>query len=234
MRVPGSKSLTNRAYLCAALAAGTTVIEGALDADDTAAMLDCLAAAGVAVRRDGDDVVVEGSPRLGPATVALDANQSGTTSRFLLPVLAACPGAWVLDGDEQLRARPFAAVVGAVRALGGDVREMAELGCLPLAIGGAALAGGRVAVTGKVTSQFVSALLLAGPLYERGVDLDVEGEIVSAPYVAMTRDVMASFGVEVNGALRVRAGRRPRSPGTVTPRWSPTRRLRRTSWRWRR
>lgn len=213
VRVPGSKSLTNRALLCAGLCAGTTVLRGALAAYDTEAMARCLRAAGVRIDRDGDDVVVTGRAHLednGGAT--LDAGFSGTTSRFLLAVLAATPGTWTLDGDAPLRRRPFEGLLRAVRALGGDVREQGDPGCLPLAITGATLGGGAVEVPGDVTSQFVSALLLAGPCFTGGVDVAATGEVVSWPYVAMTRDVMAKFGVTVHGLSVPPAAYR--SPGT--------------------
>ena len=199
VRVPGSKSLTNRALLCAALCRGRTVLLGALEAEDTDAMIRCLQAAGVHVGWEGDELVVEAHGRLGPSDATLDAGLSGTTSRFLLPVLAASPGTWVLDGAEPLRARPFGPLLDAVRQLGGDVRERGEPGRLPLAIWGTLLEGGPVAVPGDVTSQFVSALLLAGPVLNLGVDISLDGAMVSAPYVRMTRDVMAAFGVKVEG-----------------------------------
>jgi 3-phosphoshikimate 1-carboxyvinyltransferase len=199
VRVPGSKSLTNRALLCASLSRGTTVLLGALEADDTDAMVDCLGRAGVKVGWEDDDLVVQGTGHLGPGDATLDARLSGTTSRFLLPALAASPGTWVLDGEPPLRARPFGGLLDAVRALGGDVRERGAPGCLPLAIWGTLLEGGRVQVAGDVTSQFVSALLLAGPLLDQGLDITVEGPMVSEPYVTMTRSVMEAFGVKVDG-----------------------------------
>ncbi|MEO7557092.1 MAG: 3-phosphoshikimate 1-carboxyvinyltransferase, partial [Acidimicrobiales bacterium] len=200
VRVLGSKSLTNRALLCAGLCDGTTVLGGALAADDTEAMARCLRAAGVEVVWDGADLVVTGRGVLGADGGAiLEAGLSGTTSRFLLPVLAASPGRWTLDGDAPLRRRPFGGLLRAVRALGGDVREEGDPESLPLAIAGATLAGGAVEVPGDVTSQFVSALLLAGPRLTGGVSVAATGDVVSWPYVAMTRQVMADFGVVVHG-----------------------------------
>ncbi|MGI8663216.1 MAG: 3-phosphoshikimate 1-carboxyvinyltransferase [Acidimicrobiales bacterium] len=217
LRVPGSKSLTNRALLCAALSDGTTVLPGALRADDTEAMADCLRRAGIDVTWGDDGVVVSSSGRLGAAGGPLDAQLSGTTSRFLLPVLAVSPGTWVLDGDAALRARPFGPLVDAVRQLGAEVHERGEPRSLPLEVVGAALAGGAVSVAGDVTSQFVSALLLAGPLLRDGLDVVVDGTMASAPYVAMTRHVMAAFGVVVDGlrvpsASYVSPGRYPIEP----------------------
>ncbi|MEO7555716.1 MAG: 3-phosphoshikimate 1-carboxyvinyltransferase, partial [Acidimicrobiales bacterium] len=188
------------ALLCAGLCDGTTVLRNALAADDTDAMARCLRAAGVEVIWDGADLVVTGRGTLdadGGAT--LDAGLSGTTSRFLLAVLAASPGRWTLDGDAPLRRRPFGGLLRAVRALGGDVREEGDPECLPLAIAGATLPGGAVEVPGDVTSQFVSALLLAGPRFTGGINVAATGEVVSWPFVAMTREVMAEFGVEVHG-----------------------------------
>ena len=178
--VPGSKSLTNRALVCAALAAGESTITGALEADDTEAMRECLAVLG----EDGS---------------TLRARASGTTARFLLPVLAARDGAHVLDGDRSLRARPQGALLDAVRSLGATVDELGAPGCLPVRISGGPVAGGRVEVAGDITSQFLSGLLLAGPCFARGVDVVPTTELVSAPYVDMTAAVMRAFGASVEG-----------------------------------
>lgn len=198
--LPGSKSITNRALLLAALAEGVSELSGVLFADDTEAMLGALAAFGVDLEIDRSTATVRVSGLGGVAPLAeatLFANQSGTTGRFLLPVLAALPGSWTLDGDAQLRARPFDDQVRALEELGGRVESLADSGRLPMSVSGAGLGGGVVEVAGDASSQFLSGLLMAGPLFEDGLVLRVTTELVSRPYVDMTVAVMRSFGAEV-------------------------------------
>ncbi len=197
--VPGSKSLTNRALVCAAMADGTSTIEGALRADDTEAMLGALRTLGIDVDLAGTTLTVTGAAgAVPPGPARLDARLSGTTSRFLAPLLAAGPGPYRLDGDAPLRARPMGPLVESLRLLGSGVREEGETGCLPLAIDGGAR-GGAVALPGHVSSQFLSGLLLAGPLFPSGVDVALTSPLVSVPYVEMTRAVMRTFGASVDG-----------------------------------
>lgn len=183
--VPGSKSLTNRALVCAALAPPGSELVGALEAEDTAAMRDCLRAL--------------------EAGADLDARASGTTSRFLLPVMAALPGRSRMDGSSSLRARPMHALFDALRSMGARVSEEGESGHLPVVVSGGPVRGGRVELPGNVTSQFVSGLLLAGPLLAEGIEVVPTTGLVSAPYVEMTAAVMREFGASVNG-LRVGPG----------------------------
>jgi 3-phosphoshikimate 1-carboxyvinyltransferase len=200
--VPGSKSLTNRALVCAALAEGTSTITGALVADDSAAMATALAALGAGIAPDPGDptrLTVAGTGgRLRPGPVALDMRQSGTAARFLAPVVALGAGAYLLDGSEQLRARPMGPVLAGVEALGARVVPGGEPGHLPVTIdapGG--LAGGDVAVPGDTSSQFLSGLLLAAPYAAAGARLRLTTALVSRPFVELTVDVMDAFGVEV-------------------------------------
>lgn len=207
VRLPGSKSITNRALLCAALADGTSTLTGVLFADDTRAMLGAVAALGARVEADeaAATVRVHGTdPRTATTPVSVQANQSGTTSRFVLPALALRPARGVLDGDHQLRARPFGPLVEALRALGARVEEPAEAGRLPLAVTGP-VTGGRVPLPGHLSSQFLSGLLMAGPLMRDGLSVELTSELVSVPYVTMTAAVMAAFGVHADG-LRVAPG----------------------------
>ena len=198
LRVPGSKSLTNRALLCAALADGTSTLTGALVADDTEAMIVALEELGVTIDRDGTTLRVEGCGGHVPdGPVELQARLSGTTSRFLAPVLATGVGPYHLDGYEPLRARPMGPVIDALRVLGSDVVEEGEPGHLPITIGGAAR-GGRVELPGHVSSQFLSGLLLAGPLFPDGVAVHLTTPLVSLPYVELTRSVMRAFGASVD------------------------------------
>jgi 3-phosphoshikimate 1-carboxyvinyltransferase len=214
--VPGSKSLTNRAVMCAALAGGRSVLHGVLLAQDTWAMLEAARALGAAVRVDEpecratiDGAVVAGDPR----ELRVDARQSGTTSRFVLPVLALGAGRRVLDGAPQLRARPFGPLIAAVRELGAEVEELGAPGCLPVAVTGP-LRGGPVVLPGHLTSQFLSGLLMAGALMPDGLDARLSSAPVSMPYLRMTAAVMAEFGVgcelDAQGARVAPAAYRPR------------------------
>lgn len=200
VRPPGSKSVTNRALVCAALARGTTVLEGILYADDTVAMVECLSALGVAFEPGAPgEVQVSGSAGVRRRSEArLDARLSGTTARFVAPVAGLLAERVHLDGEEPLRRRPMGQLVGALRSLGARVSATGADERLPLEIDGTGLRGGSVELSGDVSSQFLSALLLAGPVLERGVTIDLVTELVSAPYVEMTKAVMESFGARVS------------------------------------
>ena len=199
VRPPGSKSITNRALLCAALAEGTSTLRGALFAQDTAAMTDAVAALGARVSADEATatVTVTGTGRPTRET-RIDARQSGTTSRFILPAAALGAVRVLVDGDAQLRGRPFAPLLEAIEQLGASVEELGEPGRLPVAVRGPA-AGGHVRLPGHISSQFLSGLLLAAPLMERGIEVELSSPLVSAPYVRMTASVMDAFGVTVDG-----------------------------------
>jgi 3-phosphoshikimate 1-carboxyvinyltransferase len=203
VRVPGSKSITNRALLCAAFADGTSVLHGALFADDTRAMMGAVEALGASVERDEENcvVAVRGGRLAATRLTRVDALASGTTSRFILPAIATGTAECVVDGDPQLRARPFAPLIDALVAIGATVHALEEAGHLPLAVRGPAV-GGEVTLSGHISSQFLSALLLAGPRLERGLSVELTSPLVSVPYVEMTRAVMAAFGVASDG-LRV-------------------------------
>ncbi len=189
--LPGSKSITNRALVCAALADGPSALLGALAADDTEAMIDALRRLGAGVRVTGDAVEVE--PAAARTGASVDARQSGTTSRFLLPVLALDDVERVLDGDDQLRARPMGPSFDALRALGAVVVEQGAPGHLPVRVQGP-LRQGTVELSGDVSSQFLSGLLLAGPAVPGGIAVRLTTELISRPYVEMTVAVMDAFG----------------------------------------
>ncbi len=209
VRVPGSKSITNRALVAAALADGRSRLEGVLFADDTEAMLGTLAALGfdLDIDRASETVVVDGRGGAVPdGPAALDARSSGTTSRFLIPLLALGAGPYTLDGSEQLQARPMADGLDAIERLGALVTALGQPGHLPVRIEGrspgrpsarGSAGGAEVRVPGSVSSQFLSGLLLAAPCLPRGLTILIDGELVSRPYVDMTIAVMASFGAEI-------------------------------------
>lgn len=216
--VPGSKSITNRALLCAALADGTTRLTGVLQADDTAAMLECVAALGAGVDVDPSDptvVVVTGvAGRWKPGPITVNARMSGTTARFIAPSLLLGTGGYTLDGTESMRERPMRDVLDAIGAIGGRVGSR-EGGRLPITVMSLehATTGGHppvVEVPGSVSSQFLSGLLLTAPCLGGGALISCSGELVSRPYVDMTIAVMASFGALVDevepGVFRVNRG----------------------------
>ncbi len=212
--VPGSKSITNRALVVAALAEGCSTLEGALSAEDTEAMADSLVRLGIPVSIDtsASEIAVEGrGGRLDPGPVELDARLSGTTARFVLPVLALGQGRYRLDGLPPLRHRPMGPTLGALRRLGAVVEEEAAVGHLPVSVVASGLKGGTVRVPGSASSQFASGLLLSAPAMAEGLHLELEPPTVSRPYLELTLAVMEAFGAQVAGnvesGVTVDAGR---------------------------
>jgi 3-phosphoshikimate 1-carboxyvinyltransferase len=196
VRPPGSKSITNRALLCAALAEGASTLSGALLADDTYAMIDAVRALGAELTIGRTDITVRGiGTGISTVSAEVDCRKSGTTSRFILPAVALSSGRCVVDGSEQLRARPFGPLLGALTALGVAVESLDRPGYLPVAVTGPAK-GGRVSLPGHLSSQFLSGLLMAGPLMPEGLEVELTSPLVSVPYVEMTSEVMRAFGVE--------------------------------------
>jgi 3-phosphoshikimate 1-carboxyvinyltransferase len=210
VRVPGSKSITNRALVAAALANGTSRLEGVLFADDTEAMLSVLERLGIGLERDRERgvVVVHGTGGvISVAEATLDVRQSGTTARFLLPMLALGRGHYRVDADPQMRARPMAPAIESLRSLGVRITEDDRPGHLPVTIEADGLRGGSVRLPGDVSSQFLSGLMLSAPCADGAVNVEIDGDQVSQPYVAMTAATMRAFGAsaEIN-AGRVRVG----------------------------
>ena len=213
VRVPGSKSITNRALLIAALAAGESELLGALESDDTLAMVEGLTALGCEITLGPERWRVRGRRgRLQRSAAAIHARGSGTTARFLTAAAALANGPVVIDGNARMRARPIADLTDALRALGVKVDMLGERGCPPVRVHGGALPGGRAEIDARHSSQYVSALLLAAPYARADVVLEfTDGILVSRPYVDLTLDVMRAFGAEVawtqDSTLRVKAGR---------------------------
>lgn len=209
--VPGSKSITNRALLAAALASGESVLEGCLDSDDTAAMRGCLLALGARIAQAGDCWTVSGTGgRLRVAQAPLDARASGTTARFVAAAATLAPGPVVIDGAPRMRERPIDDLVRALEGLGARIEILGRDGCPPVRVLGGGLAGGQVSIDARRSSQFVSAVLLAAPYARQSVLLRLDGgAVVSRPYVDLTLQVMREFGADCGwdgaGALRVSA-----------------------------
>jgi len=194
--VPGSKSITNRALVCALLAAGASDLVGVAPGDDSRAMLDAVGQLGGAVTRTADDTVhLWGlGGRLQPISRRLDAGLAGTTSRFLTAVVALGSEPITVDGAEPLRRRPMGPLHEAIAHLGAQVQAHPP-GHLPVTVTGP-VHGGLVSLPGDVSSQYVTALMLIGPLLDGGLVIELTSPLVSRPYVTMTASVMESFGVE--------------------------------------
>jgi 3-phosphoshikimate 1-carboxyvinyltransferase len=212
IRPPGSKSITNRALVCAALADGRSTLHGALDSEDTQVMVDSLQRLGITVRADRQrgTMAVDGcAGRIPSREAELFLANSGTSIRFLTALVTLGHGRYRLDGVARMQQRPIADLLGALNQLGAVVRSAYNDGCPPVIAEADGLPGGVATVRGDISSQFLSGLLLAAPCAQQGVELIVEAELVSQPYVRLTLAVMRAFGVEVDdrdpGRFRVPA-----------------------------
>src|SRR5690606_11693069 len=195
---PGSKSITNRALLLAALATGTSRLTGALKSKDTELMAAALRQMGVAVDEpDATTFVVTGTGRLLPPSGPLMLGNAGTAVRFLTAAAALVEGTVVIDGDEQMRKRPIGPLVTALRSLG--IAASAPTGCPPVTVVGRGHFGsGRVEINGGLSSQYVSALLMAAPCGEGPVEVALTGRTLDARgYVDLTLAAMRAFGAQV-------------------------------------
>jgi len=200
LRPPGSKSITNRALVCAALAQGRSVLTGALQSEDTEVMIESLRRLriGIEAAAGGTRLEVEGCSGVIPAMAAdLFVAGSGTSMRFLTAVATLGRGRYRLAGIERMHQRPIQDLFDALRALGANAESENNDGCPPVIVQADGLRGGQATIAGDISSQFLSGLLMAAPYAEQPVRLDVAGNLVSKPYVRMTLAVMKSFGVEV-------------------------------------
>jgi 3-phosphoshikimate 1-carboxyvinyltransferase len=214
LRVPGSRSITNRALLMAALAEGESRLEGALDSDDTQAMREGLIALGARIDVGADAWTGSGTgARLRAPDRAIAARESGTTARFLTALATLAPGPVVIDGAPRMRERPIDELARALEQLGARVEVKGEAGCPPVRVLGGGLDGGSATIDARHTSsQYVSALLMVAPYARRKVEIALrDGMLISRPYVELTLDVMQAFGARAgfrdDGGLEVEAGR---------------------------
>lgn len=200
VRLPGSKSLTNRELLLSAIAEGPSRLRRALVARDTDLMVAALRSLGTRVERDGEDLVIEPAALRGGA--AVDVGLAGTLMRFLPPVAALADGPVTFDGDERARLRPTATTILSLRALGVEVDDGGR-GAMPFTVRGTgAVPGGPVELDASGSSQFVSGLLLAGARFDHGLDVAHFGDrLPSLPHIEMTVDVLARRGVRVDTHL---------------------------------
>ncbi|MFM7291490.1 MAG: 3-phosphoshikimate 1-carboxyvinyltransferase [Planctomycetia bacterium] len=199
IRPPGSKSITNRALVCAALARGDSLLSGVLDSQDTRVMVAGLRALGIDLTADWPrgEIRVTGAAGAVPAAEALlDCAASGTTIRFLSAVCAIGHGTYRLDGTPRMRKRPIGDLLEALRSLGVDATAESPGGCPPVLIRSHGIQGGSASVRGSTSSQFASGLAMVAPCTPRGMEIEFAGTLVSLPYLEMTRRVMESFGAE--------------------------------------
>jgi 3-phosphoshikimate 1-carboxyvinyltransferase len=214
---PGSKSYTNRALPIAALASGESVITGALFSDDTKYMAQALRQLGVEVLEDEADhrFTVRGTGgRLQGSSAPLFIGNSGTSARFLAPLVALGSSEYVIDGIEAMRQRPIQPLTDALNRLGSSVESIQGTGCPPIRIRANGVRGGTIRIRGDLSSQYLSGLLMSAPYFEHGLELEVEGDLVSKPYLEVTGQTMQAFGVplEMQGFERFKV-----APGRYKP-----------------
>lgn len=225
VRLPGSKSISNRVLLLAAMASGTTTVHDLLDSDDTRVMLDALAALGCVIERAGDILRIEGlGGKLKTPTASLFLGNAGTAMRPLTAALALLGGEFALRGVPRMHERPIGDLVDALTQLGCRVDYLGNPGYPPLQIHPVAFDAlqldAPIRVRGDVSSQFLTALLLALPLAaRRNIVIEVVGELISKPYIEITLNLLARFGIAVEREgwqrFTIPAGSRYRSPGDI-------------------
>eukprot|EP00978_Attheya_sp_CCMP212_P041446 scaffold237949_cov54-Attheya_sp.AAC.1 len=203
--LPGSKSLSNRCLLLAALSKGETKVENLLESDDIRYMLDALDQLQVPVARDPNDptcvtVTGQAGPIDSPSpedVLELFLGNAGTAMRPLAAALCMGKGKFVLDGVPRMRERPIADLIDGLVQLGADVSCVSETGCPPVTIQANGMKGGEASISGKMSSQFLSSMLMASPVATGDVTIKIKDELISAPYVALTIGLMRKFGVNV-------------------------------------
>ena len=202
IQLPASKSISNRALIIYALTGGEHVPTNLSDCDDTAVVINAL--------KSTDEVI--------------DVKAAGTAMRFLSAYLSLTPGEHVITGSKRMKHRPIGILVDALRALGADIEYVGEEGFPPLHIKGHQLEGGQLEISGNVSSQFISALLLIGPMLEKGLQLTLQGEIISRPYIDLTLWVMGSFGAQAswvdNNTIEVKPQPYVNKPYAIENDWS--------------
>lgn len=224
VRLPGSKSMANRALLLAALAKGTTKLRNMLDSDDTRHMRKALTALGVALdaTEQDNELIIDVSGNVGlfcgppNRSQTLHLGNAGTAMRPLASALAFSQGAFELTGDKRMCERPIGPLVDALQALGAQVSYQGQEGYPPLAIEGTAFDGHSVCIDGSLSSQFISALLMVLPFNSEPTHVTLTGDLVSLPYIQLTLAMMQSFGVTVE-ALSEREFMVPATGGYQSP-----------------
>lgn len=222
VNVPGSKSLSNRALLLAALANGTTTLTNLLDSDDIRHMLEALTLLGVSYQLSEDKtqctVIGNNGVFNTDGNIELFLGNAGTAMRPLCAALATSHGEYVLTGEPRMEERPIGALVDALSQVGADIDYLKSSGYPPLHIKGKSLSGGKIQVDGSVSSQFLTAVLMAAPLFSSDSEIEIVGELVSKPYIDITLDTMAKFGINVENQdyqrFKIVGNQTYQSPGT--------------------
>jgi 3-phosphoshikimate 1-carboxyvinyltransferase len=198
LAVPGSKSLTQRALIAAALADGTSILQGPLASEDTDYSSQALTQLGITIERGEEWRVAGRGGVIRAADGSIYLGNNGTATRFLTSVAALGDTPCTVDGDARMRQRPIGPLLAALRGWGVDIVATAGTGCPPLLINAAGVEGGETVLPEGKSSQYLSSLLLVAPYARKPATLRVEGEVLSKPYVAMTLSVMAAFGIEAD------------------------------------
>lgn len=173
IKLPASKSISNRALILKAMAMDNTPIQNLSDCDDTLVMIDAFSL----------------------TSNLIDVKAAGTSMRFLTAFLAHLPGEWIITGTERMKERPIHVLVDALISLGARIEYLGKIGCPPLKIKGSAMEGGEIHLSGGVSSQFISALLMVAPNMRKGLVIHLEGNVISKPYIKLTLGMMKEFGV---------------------------------------
>lgn len=220
--LPGSKSLSNRILLLAALCEGTTQVENLLDSDDIRHMLKALYDMDVKVALNDDKTIAQVHGKGGKfktPSEPLFLGNAGTAFRPLTAVLATSEGEYELVGEPRMEERPIGHLVDALLHLDANVSYLKNKDYPPLKIGGSRLQGGKVEIDGSISSQFLTALLMAAPLFSGDTEIIIKGELVSKPYIDITLGVMAKFGVSVENrnylSFIVKGNQQYQSPGRI-------------------
>ncbi|RBW44505.1 3-phosphoshikimate 1-carboxyvinyltransferase [Psychromonas sp. B3M02] len=204
INLPGSKSLSNRALLLAALAEGTTTLTNLLDSDDIRHMLNALKKLGVnyTLSADKTQCVVEGLGRAfntqALGDIELFLGNAGTAMRPLCAALCLGQGEYTLTGEPRMFERPIGSLVDSLKQAGADVTYLKDENYPPLKIKGTGLKGGEISIDGSVSSQFLTAFLMSAPMASEDTTINIVGELVSKPYIKITLQIMQDFGVEVD------------------------------------
>lgn len=223
LTLPGSKSLSNRILLLSALAEGETLISNLLDSDDVRHMLTALSSLGVQIELSEDRTTCrlqgQGGALSYEGAIDLFLGNAGTAMRPLCAALCAGSGTFVLTGEPRMFERPIGDLVNCLRECGADIEYLGEENYPPVKVSGTGLSGGVVKIKGNISSQFLTAMLMVAPLSHSDIEIVVEGELVSKPYIRITLDVMEKFGVKVENEsyqkFLVKAGQKYLSPKNI-------------------
>jgi len=198
IRVPGSKSITQRTLVVASLAEGKSDLKGPLDSEDTQFLRNALSCLGISIKDKGSDWTVEGQGgRILPISQDLYLGNNGTGIRFLTSLVALGQGTYRLTGTGRMAERPIGPLLDALKAWGVDARSVENTGCPPVEIKAHGLEGGETLLSASKSSQYLSSLLLVAPIAGKQARIILDGSLVSRPYVDLTLAVMAAFGVKV-------------------------------------